>query len=85
MYLLMNLLKIKIQHIRTKLNRLEKRILDATTIININQYDPVKENLDGCIGDVDKAKYQIRVVYSLQLFWIKKLVKLRIRFLVLVV
>ena len=53
---------------KDKLNRLEKRILDATTIININQYDPVKENLDGCIGDVDKAKYQIRVVYSLQLF-----------------
>ena len=50
-----------------KLNNVEKKIPDVTTLIHINQCNPDKYNLEKVIGDVDK-KYQIQVVQCLQLF-----------------
>ena len=46
--------------LETKVNNLEKKIPDATTLIHINQYNIDKQNLEKKIGDVDK-KYQIQV------------------------
>ena len=51
----------KFNTLKTKVNNLEKKIPDATTLININQYNKDKQNLQKKIGDVDK-KYQIQVV-----------------------
>ena len=42
-------------------NVLEKKILDLTTLIHLNQDKTDKQNLDKKIGDADK-KYQIRVI-----------------------
>ena len=52
---------------KTKVNNLEKKISDATTLIHINQYITNKQKLETKIGDGDK-KYQIQVVWLLQLF-----------------
>ena len=52
---------IKFNTLKTKVNNLEKKIPDATTLIHRNQYNAAKQNLDKKIGDVDK-KYQIQVV-----------------------
>ena len=52
----------KFNALKTKVNRLEKKIPDATTLIHINQYNIGKQNLEKKIGDVDK-KYQVQVVY----------------------
>ena len=46
---------------KTKVNNLEKKFPDATTLIHINQYNTDKQNLEKKIGDLDK-KYQIQVV-----------------------
>ena len=51
----------KFDKLKTKVNNLEKKIPDATTIIHINQYNTNKQNLEKKIGDVNE-KYQIRVV-----------------------
>ena len=51
----------KFNTLKTKVNSLEKKIPDATTLIHINQYNTDKQNLEKKIGDVDK-KYQIQVV-----------------------
>ena len=51
----------KFDTLKTKLNNLEKKIPDATTLIHTNQYNTDKQNLVKKIGDFDK-KYQIRVV-----------------------
>ena len=51
----------KFNTLKTKVNNLEKKILDATTLIHINQYNTDKKNLEKNIGDVDK-KYQMQVV-----------------------
>ena len=42
-------------------NILEKKILDLTTLIHLNQDNTVKQNLDKKVGDVNK-KYQIQVI-----------------------
>ena len=44
----------KFNTLKTKVNNLEKKIPDATTLIYINQYNTDKQNLDMKIGDVDK-------------------------------
>ena len=46
-----------------KVNNFEKKIPDATNLIDINQYNTDKQILETKIEDVDK-KYQIRVVTS---------------------
>ena len=64
--------------LNTKVNSLENKIPDATTLIHINQYNTDKQDLEKKFGDVDKKipdttvfntkisevenKYQIRVV-----------------------
>ena len=44
----------KINTLKTKLNKLDKKIPNATTLILINQYNTVKQNLENRIGNVDK-------------------------------
>ena len=44
----------KFNTLRTKVNDLEKKISDATTLIHINQYNADKQNLERKTGDVDK-------------------------------
>ena len=44
----------KYNTLKTKVNSLEKKIPDATTLIHINQYNTDKQNLEKRIGDVDK-------------------------------
>ena len=43
----------KFNILNTKVNNLEKKIPDATTLICINQYNTNKQNLKKRIGDVD--------------------------------
>ena len=45
---------IKFNTLKTKVNNLERKIPDATTIIHINQYNTDKQNLEKKTGDVDK-------------------------------
>ena len=66
-----------------KVNKLDKMIPDATTLIHINQYNTDKQNLGKNVGDIDK-KYQTLVDWKLPLFLTQKLVKMRIKFLLLV-
>ena len=52
-----------INTLKTKVNKLDKKIPDATTLIHINrinQQNTDKQNLEKTIGDVDK-KYQTLV------------------------
>ena len=51
----------KFNTLKTKLNTLENKSPDATTLIHINQYNTDKQNLEEKIGDADK-KPQIQVV-----------------------
>ena len=56
----------KFNTLKTKINSLEKKISDATTLIYINQYKTDKQNLQknrnkNKSRDVD-TKYQIQVV-----------------------
>ena len=51
----------KFNTLKTTVNSLEREIPDATTLIQLNQYNTDKQNLEKKIGDVDK-KYKIPVV-----------------------
>ena len=42
--------------LKTKVNSLENKIPDATTLIHINQYNAGKQSLEKKIGDVDKKR-----------------------------
>ena len=44
----------KFNAVKTKVNTLEKKIHDTTTLIHINQYNTEKQNLKKKIGDIDK-------------------------------
>ena len=44
----------KLKILKTKVNEIDKKILDATTLIYINQYNTNKQNLEKKIRDVDK-------------------------------
>ena len=46
--------KTKFNTLKTIVNSLEKKIIDATTLIHINQYNTDKQILNKKIGDVDK-------------------------------
>ena len=63
---------LKLNTLKTKVNYLEKKIPDATTLIHINQYNTDKQNLKKKMK-VLIEKYQIQVVKWLQLFWIQKI------------
>ena len=51
----------KFNTLKTTVNSLERKIPDATTLIQLNQCNTDKQNLEKKIGDVDK-KYKIPVV-----------------------
>ena len=58
----MKLLRIqKFNTLKTKVNSLEEKVPDATTLISINQYNTDKQNLQKKIGDVHK-KDQVRLI-----------------------
>ena len=65
-------------------NNLEKKIPDTTTLIHINQYKTDKQNLEKNLEMLIK-KYQMQVVWWLQLFRIQKLAKLKTKYRILVV
>ena len=44
----------KFNTLKTKVNSLEEKIADATTLTHINQYNRDEQNLEKKIGDVDK-------------------------------
>ena len=44
----------KLNILKTKVNNLEKKFPDATTLTHINQYNTDKQNLEKRIEDVDK-------------------------------
>ena len=44
----------KFNTLKTKVNELVKNITEATTLIDINQYNIDKQHLEKKIGDVDK-------------------------------
>ena len=44
----------KSKTLKTKANNLERKILDVTTVIHINQYNTDKQNLEEKIGDIDE-------------------------------
>ena len=46
--------KHKINTLKAKVNNLEKKIPDATTLIHINQYKTDKKHLEKKIGDIEK-------------------------------
>ena len=46
----------KFNTLKTKVNNLEKKIPDATTLIHINQYNTDNQKVEKKIGDVDKKK-----------------------------
>ena len=73
----------KFNTLKTKVNSLEKKIPDATTLIHINQCNTDKQNLQKKSGDVDKI-IPGTSVYWLQMFWIQKLVKFRIKFQIMI-
>ena len=52
---------VKNTKFNTLINNLERKILDGTTLIHINQYDRDRQNLEKKIENVDK-KYQIQLV-----------------------
>ena len=66
--------------LETQVNQLDIKVLDAATLIQINQYNRDKPK----IGDVDK-KHQTLVVYILLLFLKQKWVKLRTNYYLLVI
>ena len=45
---------LKFNTLKTKVNNLDKKIPDATTLTHINQYNTDKQNLEKKTGDVDK-------------------------------
>ena len=73
----------KLNTLKTKVNNLEKKITEATTLIHINQYNTDKK-IEKKLKMLMK-KYQAQLVYWLQLFWIEKLVKLRAKYQILIV
>ena len=52
----------KFNTLKTKVNKLNKKIPESTTLIHINQYNTNKEYLEKKIGDADK-KCQTLVYY----------------------
>ena len=68
---------------KTKVNDLEKKIPDATTLTHINQYNTDKQYLRKQNWRCWEKKYQMQLVLWLQLFWKQKSVKLRIKFLIM--
>ena len=62
--------------LKTKVNNLEKQTPDPTTLIEINQYNIRKQNLEKKIGDVDKKILDASSLMTTT-FLIRKLGKLR--------
>ena len=52
----------KFNTLKTKVNNLENKILNATTLIHINQYKIDKQNLKKKIGNADKKKCHRQVI-----------------------
>ena len=51
----------KFNTLKVKVNNLENKILNASTLIHINQYSTYKQHLENKNGDGDIKKFQIQV------------------------
>ena len=52
----------KFNTLKTKVNTLEKKILDATTLMHLNYSSTDKQNLESKIGDVGKKKPLLNLI-----------------------
>ena len=69
---------------KTKVSNLEKKILDATTLIHINQYNTDKQNSEKTITDVDKKSPDPNGLVTTTVLNKKKKVKLRTKLLIMI-
>ena len=69
---------------KTKVSNLEKKILDATTLIHINQYNTDKQNSEKTIRDVDKKSPDPNGLVTTTVLNKKKKVKLRTKLLIMI-
>ena len=72
----------KLNTLNTKVNSLEKKIPDATTLAHINQYDTDKQILEKKLNWLKNTRYKCFSDYNCCEY--KKLVKLRTKFLIMV-
>ena len=54
----------KFNTLKTKINKLDKKTPDVTTLIHINEYNTVKQSAEKNIGDVDKKMSDIKVLVA---------------------
>ena len=72
----------KFNTLKRKVNNLDKKIPDATTLIHINQYNTDKQNLEKKIGDVDKKILDTSGLVTTTVLN-TKITKLRTKFLII--
>ena len=73
----------KFNTLKTKVNNLENKIPDATTLVHINQYNGDKQNLEKKYEDVDK-KISVTSSFVTTTVWIQKLMNFRTKYEILV-
>ena len=76
--------KIVYNKLNAKVNSLEKNITDASTLIQSNQYNTDKQNLEKNMVML-RTKHQMLLVWQLLLFSIQKFKKLRTKYMMLMV
>ena len=69
--------------LKTKVNNLENKIPDGTTLVHINQYNGDKQNLEKKYEDVDK-KISVTSSFVTTTVWIQKLMNFRTKYEILV-
>ena len=73
----------KFNTLKRKVNNLENKVLDATTLTHINQCNTDKPSLQNTTGDVDQKMPDTSGLVTTTILN-KKLVKLRIKFLIMI-
>ena len=73
----------KFNTLKTKVNNLENKIPDGTTLVHINQYNGDKQNLEKKYEDVDK-KISVTSSFVTTTVWIQKLMNFRTKYEILV-
>ena len=74
----------KFNTLKAKVNNFEKKIPDAATLVQINQYNTDKQNLEKKIGEVDKKVPDTSCLMTTTVLK-QKLVKLRTKYQIQVV
>ena len=73
----------KFNTLKTKVNNLENKAPDGTTLVHINQYNGDKQNLEKKYEDVDK-KISVTSSFVTTTVWIQKLMNFRTKYEILV-